>query len=118
MEIITLFIITWLLTTSLTGLYRKHRLGPEPEANIGGPISPLLGYFSFEATASTLNLWMVTHLSANRGPSYLTPVFNGNWCFQLGIKLVSVQLKYYMYSVEFFFKYQLPQFFLHVARIF
>ena len=47
--------------------------------------APFLRFYSIFTTAFTSSPWMVTHPSANLGPSCLTYVIYGNWCFQLGI---------------------------------
>ena len=46
-----------------------------PEAYLEAPFLRIWDFTVFVATASTSNPWMVTHPSANRGPSCLTSVF-------------------------------------------
>ena len=62
-----------------------------PEAYNWGPVSPLLGCYNICSYSIHVQPWMVTHPSANRGPSCSNSVFlRDPRCFKLGLAVTIV----------------------------
>ena len=72
---------------------------------LGGPVSPLLRFYCILHYSSHFNTWMVTHPSANHGPSCLTSVILRELVFPTWyIRTVSVFVRNryaYFYNIHF-----------------